>query len=102
MTKVRTSVMPGNHGYPDLPVFLAENSKRAICFLNRNSMWQNNSQSGWPVLGGTPALPSAQANSGCAPIADIEVAAELEQRAYRSCFRLDRCFIITTLIFDRP
>ncbi len=52
MTKVRTSVMPGNHGYPDLPVFLAENSKRAIRFLNRNSMWQNNSQSGWPVLGG--------------------------------------------------
>jgi hypothetical protein len=52
MTKVRTSVMPGNHGYPDLPVFLAENLKRAIRFLNRNSMWQNNSQSGWPVLGG--------------------------------------------------
>jgi len=33
MTKVRTSVMPGNHGYPDLPVFLAENLKRAIRFL---------------------------------------------------------------------
>jgi hypothetical protein len=52
MPKVRTSVMPGNHGYPDLPVFLAENLKRAIRFLNRNSMWQNNSQSGWPVSGG--------------------------------------------------
>jgi hypothetical protein len=36
-------------GYPDLHVFLAENSKRAIRFQNRTPLWQTIVQSGWTI-----------------------------------------------------